>query len=92
MKKARDRAQELQKERRLFVLLGAKVCDAFGVPFEPFTIQVKTTSAAVAILLKVPHQEWTFVVLPHPSGRNRLWNDPLAVDKARKVLKEAGVL
>ncbi len=51
------------------VLLGRKVCDAFGVPFEPFT--VKTGALA------------TYAVLPHPSGRCRTWNDAGNAARAR---------
>lgn len=92
MKEARERADGLRHIRRKFVLLGRKVCDAFGIDFEPFTIQHRMTSAAVESILKVPHDEWAFVVLPHPSGRNRLWNDPSAFHKAEAILIEAKIL
>lgn len=29
-----------------------------------------------------------FVAIPHPSGRNRAWNDPGAVDRTRTLLRE----
>lgn len=32
------------------------------------------------------------VILPHPSGLNRMWGEPGAFDRARAVLREAGVL
>jgi hypothetical protein len=34
----------------------------------------------------------THVVVPHPSGRCRLWNDVRNVTKFRKVMRETGVL
>lgn len=33
-----------------------------------------------------------FVVLPHPSGLCRAWSEPGAFERARAVLREAGVL
>lgn len=61
------------------VLLGAKVSAAFGgLEFNPFTI----SRASGRI----------YVVLPHPSGRCRAWNEPGAFERARAVLREAGVL
>lgn len=32
------------------------------------------------------------VILPHPSGLSRAWNEPGAFERARAVLREAGVL
>ena len=32
------------------------------------------------------------VILPHPSGLNRMWGEPGAFDRARAVLREAGAL
>ena len=32
------------------------------------------------------------IVLPHPSGLNRMWGEPGAFDRARAVLREAGAL
>lgn len=58
-----------------FILLGAKVCRAFLVPFRPFT--QRNTSARTQIL-----------ILPHPSGLSRSWNDPNAVGRARRAMSE----
>jgi hypothetical protein len=33
-----------------------------------------------------------YVCLPHPSGLSRAWNEPGAHERARDVLREAGVL
>ena len=64
---------------RPVVLFGAKVCSVFRVKFEPFTFH-----------------NWerfgSYTILPHPSGLSRAWNEPGAYERARAVLKEAGVL
>lgn len=68
------------------VLLGAKVCRAFAVRYEPHS------SVRVRV---VPEggERWdqVFAVLPHPSARCRAWNEPGAFDRAREVLRAAGV-
>lgn len=78
---AQKRVQELldAEEWETFVLLGAKVTSAFlpGKP-SPFTIH--------------EHCSGRFVVLPHPSGLCREWGKPGAIERARLVLREAGVL
>lgn len=79
---ARRRAQELMQEfyapdRELpIVLLGAKVAEAFGQRFEPFTHS----------------STGPFVLLPHPSGLSRLWNESGTFERARALLREAGAL
>ena len=30
-----------------------------------------------------------FVLLPHPSGRNRIWNDPQTIESAREGVRQA---
>jgi hypothetical protein len=77
---ARDRASQLLESRdSAVVLLGARVCDAFRVAFRPFS------------LTQSPSRP-TLVVLPHPSGLSRLWNEPGAYARARQVLREAGAV
>lgn len=41
-----------------------------------------------------PFKVWIggIVILPHPSGLSRAWNEPGAFERARAVLREAGVL
>jgi len=82
MKEARARAKTLlnagDPDRRV-ILFGAKVCKAFDFSFYPFLF-VKTYAP-----LKV-------VILPHPAGLARAGNEPGAHERARAVLKEAGVL
>lgn len=63
---------------RTFVLLGAKVCTAFGLAFDPYTVLEAGSGK--------------FVRLPHPSGLSRAWNEPGAFERARGTLREAGVL
>lgn len=77
MRAARKRAYDLEivnPDHARWVLLGAKVCSAFGLDFTPFAV------------LR------SYVILPHPSGLSRAWNEPGAYERARSVLREAGVL
>lgn len=67
-REARQRAIELSKVIRPRILLGAKVARAFGlVPFKPFTLEDGGRT----------------LVLPHPSGLSRSWNDAGAYQRAR---------
>lgn len=79
---ARARAQELWQfftpATHKFVLLGSKVCGAFQVPFVPFTVQASAVSSG----------GHTHVVLPHPSGLNRIWNEPGAFQRARALIEQ----
>ena len=81
MRAARAGAASLRAERAaagaVVVLLGARVCSAFGVEFRPFSL-----------CFVAP----TLVVLPHPSGLSRLWNEPYSYERARDVLRAAGAL
>lgn len=64
-----------------FVLLGSKVCG--GVPFDPFTLIDRPGDL---------HREgFRAVILPHPSGLCRIWNEPDAVNRARRALYEVGI-
>jgi len=63
---------DLLKHRRR-ILLGARVCTAHRVPFRPFrTFRINETV--------------TVLVLPHPSGRNRIWNDPASAVRTRRAV------
>lgn len=93
MKEARARAASIVLERReaiverpssAVILFGSKVCKAFGVPFLPFMVS--------ATLLTTTGPTMGYVILPHPSGLSRAWNVAGAHERARAVLKEAGVL
>lgn len=91
---ARQRARQITRERdflndapdgagrsrAVVILLGAKVCSAFGVPFAPFTEDTTHGDPCVRLL-----------VLPHPSGLSRLWNAVGTYTRARLLLRSAGV-
>ncbi len=87
IKEARATANKIKVERSgnlaPIILLGAKVCEAFAVAFEPFSLSELFDDQE-----KLIH---CYVVLPHPSGRSRLWTDD-AFDCARDILAQAGVL
>jgi uracil-DNA glycosylase len=68
-----------EDDRAVVVLLGARVAQAFALKFTPFSVVAACNPAQ-------------FVILPHPSGLSRAWNEPGAFDRARGVLREAGVL
>lgn len=65
------------------VLLGAKVAGAFGFDFKTCAFGHRKADAPGAK---------TYVVLPHPSGLCRAWNEPGAFERARATLAQAGVL
>lgn len=81
---ARVRAADLLARARAggsaVVLLGAKVARACGSAFDPFTVLERTPLHPLR------------VVLPHPSGLSRAWNEPGAYERARSVLRGVGVL
>lgn len=89
---ARRRADDLSRgsdSERTYVLFGAKVSSVFGwllnrEDFKPFTRHEET-----AYVYERPR---SYVILPHPGGLSRAWNEPGAFERARRVLREAGVL
>lgn len=76
MPKGRAEAKRLieQHPERVFALLGRKVAVAFGMAEPAFRV--------------LQHRQSTFVLLPHPSGRNRMWGKPGTLSACRKVLGE----
>jgi len=95
-KEARSRALELFAEgyrlgRPAIVLLGAKVSAAFrsAVLKDAYSNSTEACAGFFRVLDAVGPK---VVLLPHPSGRSRVWNDPTSRDKAREVLREAGAL
>ena len=75
---AREHAKEIMARwEGPVVLLGAKVCQAFEFPYEPFSLQKS-----------LPGLGKDIYILPHPSGRCRAWNDPKSVERARELLRE----
>lgn len=87
VKEARKKAMELSlgrgQDTSPFVLLGTKVAKVFGVPFEPFTVVPQPLGGGAHRAL---------IILPHPSGLNRLWNGIDSFEKAREVLRRGGAL
>lgn len=84
---AREAALRIAESRSTFdhvVLCGSKVCAAFGEVFAPFTWRHARKPSGLG--------NFPVVVLPHPSGLNRIWNDPESVRRARQVLRCSGAL
>jgi len=59
----------------VFVLLGRRVASAFRHPYPTYRLVTDGVKAAV--------------VVPHPSGLNRVWNDPKTWEKTGRTLREA---
>jgi hypothetical protein len=90
---ARMKAQQIVFERNaddVIVLCGQKVARAFGVPYEPFTIE-QGIHNPIGTFIRYSRGP-RLLILPHPSGLNRAWHQPGAVERARAVLRAGGVL
>lgn len=76
---ARVVLEEANAKSRVVVVLGANVAAAFGLrPFEPFESYYFNGARVL--------------VLPHPSGRCRIWNVPGMIERAReRVVEVTGV-
>lgn len=74
---ARKAAHDLLERYRLVVCLGTKVRTAVGGP-EFFTARAVTDGATAQ----------TIVSLPHPSGLNRMWDEPGARETARRLMRD----
>lgn len=79
MRQARKQANELRTRRGPLILLGSKVATAFGYKFTPFATDCDFDDPRA-----------TTIILPHPSGINRLWNRADSVSRARTLV--AGVV
>ncbi len=66
---------------RVMVLLGRKVTKTF----EELTSQDEVPFVTFSTRVCCPGM--TLVSLPHPGGRNRIWNAPDARDRARQILR-----
>lgn len=69
---ARMKALSLWSNPGRFILLGSKVCKAWETPFIPFSVI----------------DGGTCLVLPHPSGLCRIWNEPDAIARARDAVAQ----
>ena len=82
--------ESLRASGRPVLLLGSKVCKAFGIAFEPFT---HGAFAFGRVACGVPFSMWSpFAILPHPSSNTEYWNRLGAYDRARTALLKARVL
>jgi len=82
MPQAREAAQAILNRHSdghddIIVALGAKVAGAFGLKYDVCKLFFFGAHGRV-------------LVLPHPSGLNRMWNDPELVGRCRKALVDAG--
>lgn len=64
-----------QQRARVIVLLGRKVAEAFELEYAPFS---RTIALGYNLV----------IMLPHPSGRCRAWNDPDSYASARAAMGE----
>lgn len=77
---AERRAEELRQPYGRYILLGAKVSRAFGLEYTPFSSALRVGYASGFTT--------SYLVLPHPSGLCRLWNEPGAFGRAREAVGE----
>lgn len=71
----------------VLVLLGAKVSAAFGVDYRPALFLPRMAHVGT----NVPRRR-VVLVLPHPSGLCREWNDPQTALRVQEALREVGAL
>lgn len=74
IRSGREKARSLWNDPAIstrWILLGRKVADAFETPFVPYEIS----------------EGGTILVLPHPSGLNRMWAEPGAFGRAREAVR-----
>jgi len=71
--------RESYQGERVWILLGRKVSDAFGVGYNAPSVVLGR--GGTDVLRPCP-----VVVLPHPSGRNRAWSDPNLPKLCREYL------
>ena len=78
---AREAAERIMRERHVIVACGSKVATAFVGKFVAYEITYCGQYRAGGGNL--------IVTIPHPSGLNRLWNDPTAAARARAAVEMA---
>lgn len=102
LKAARARALDIlgdhSAEWSVVVLLGAKVARAAGYPLGPFTTMRAQIDGSVPRILwdrageafePVAERDKLVVSLPHPSGRNLVWNEPANIRRAQMIMRAA---
>lgn len=78
--------------RRVIIMLGRKVATAFGYGHhQPFTTVAKVWNKDGYDLMlddevTADNPTTRFLVLPHPSGLCRVWNEPGAFERARSLI------
>lgn len=85
--RAREAASVLVErlpESRVWILLGKRVAVAFGFhgEWKPPCTSVDTIGDRI-----LPPKCGLILALPHPSGLNRMWNDPELSGRCRKLLQ-----
>lgn len=70
---AKEAASKLTHSLR--VLLGRRVCEAHGIDYSPFWLFIDAGRGRL------------FLVLPHPSGRCRTWNEGRAIEDAARGIE-----
>lgn len=85
---ARKKAAELVLTKQPLILLGRKVCNSFAISYTPFEV------VRVNVICDITNEilPLVSVVLPHPSGRCRLWQESYAIKRARAAVASAGLL
>ena len=95
IREARSMAGALTRSSRgrVLVLLGRKVAHAFGEKDTP-PFSLVDVGEGERYLRRMPSatpphgSSWTrLLLLPHPSGLNRQWQQPGAVERARRILR-----
>jgi uracil-DNA glycosylase len=78
------------RERLPVIMLGDRVSQAFGFDFRPFVVYYGVRASWMG-----PGEDSSpddlrairFACLPHPSGRNRMWNRPDCAESARTAFR-----
>jgi hypothetical protein len=67
---------------RLVVFVGRRVAEAFGVSNSKWFAWDRAFVLSDGVMV-----DFRYAIIPHPSGRNRWWNDEGNVEEAGKFLK-----
>jgi hypothetical protein len=88
---ARDAAARVRAEMAdgdSAVLLGARVAAAFGFTFEPLRVHRRFADGRgdPDLEARLGQRGIAFLLVPHPSGRSRAWNDPALAPRVRAAV------